>query len=131
MTARLVPATYLPRIVDRELDELLGGLGAIALDGAKAVGKTATAAGRAGRVYVRDDPAERAIAAADPARLLEADRPILLDEWHGVPEVWDLVRREVDAGAAPGSFLLAGSKTPADDRGTPQTHSGAGRIVSV
>jgi uncharacterized protein len=133
VSAALVPATYLPRLVDGELDELFGGLAALALDGAKAVGKTATAARRARTVHELDDPAQRAIAAADPRRLLEGDRPILLDEWHEVPEVWDAVRRAVDGGAAPGSFLLAGSKAPdpPDDRGEPQTHSGAGRIVGV
>ena len=133
MSSGLVPSTYLPRLVDGELDELLSGLAALALDGAKAVGKTATAARRAKTVHQLDDPARRAIGMADPQRLLEGDRPILLDEWHGVPEVWDAVRRAVDAGAAPASFLLAGSNAPdpTDDGGEPQTHSGAGRIVSV
>ena len=45
-----------------------------------------------------------------------------------MPEVWDLVRRTVDDGAAPGSFLLTGSATPATGQGT---HSGAGRILSL
>ena len=44
-----------------------------------------------------------------------------------LPEVWDLVRRAVDDGAPPGSFLLTGSALP----DPPPTHSGAGRIVSV
>ena len=52
---------------------------------------------------------------------------MLLDEWQRVPEVWDLVRRAVDEGAPPGSFLLTGSAVP----DPPPTHSGAGRIVSV
>jgi predicted AAA+ superfamily ATPase len=129
----LVPSTYVPRIVDRELDELLDGLAALALDGAKAVGKTATAARRARTVHALDDPAQRAIANAEPQRLLDGERPILLDEWHHVPEVWDAVRRAVDAGAPPASFLLAGSTAvdPADDREQAQTHSGAGRIVTL
>ena len=37
------PAGYRRRIVDDELDELIAGLPAIALEGPKAVGKTATA----------------------------------------------------------------------------------------
>jgi len=44
-----------------------------------------------------------------------------------LPQVWDLVRRAVDDGARPGSFLLTGSAVP----DPPPTHSGAGRIVSV
>jgi len=68
-----------------------------------------------------------AVARADPARLLEGERPVLIDEWQRLPEVWDLVRRAVDDGAAPGSFLLTGSAVP----DPPPTHSGAGRIVTV
>ncbi|MGB0095669.1 MAG: DUF4143 domain-containing protein [Solirubrobacteraceae bacterium] len=120
-------APYRRRVVDHELDELLVGLPAIALDGPKAVGKTATALRRAATVYRLDDDGERAIAQADPSRLLEGDPPILIDEWQRVPESFDRVRRAVDDGAGPGSFLLTGSASPTD----PPTHSGAGRIVRV
>jgi predicted AAA+ superfamily ATPase len=51
----------------------------------------------------------------------------MIDEWQRLPEVWDLVRRAVDDGAPPASFLLTGSAVP----DPPPTHSGAGRIVSV
>lgn len=118
---------YRPRIVDRELDELLTGLPAIALQGPKAVGKTATALRRAATVYRLDDEGERSIAAADPRQLLRGERPILIDEWQRVPESFDRVRRAVDDGAGPGSFLLTGSASPSG----PPTHSGAGRIVQV
>lgn len=118
---------YLRRIIDDELDELLPALPAIALEGAKGVGKTETALQRAATVYRLDDPAQQAIAEADPNQLLRGERPILLDEWQRVPAIWDAVRRAVDAGAEPGSFLLTGSANP----GHPQTHSGAGRVVTV
>lgn len=52
---------------------------------------------------------------------------MLVDEWQRLPAVWDLVRRAVDDGAEPGSFLLTGSAIP----DPPPTHSGAGRIVSI
>jgi predicted AAA+ superfamily ATPase len=118
---------YRPRIVDDELDELMSGLPALVIEGAKGVGKTATASRRAVTVHGLDDPQQRAIAKADPARLLGAHGTTLIDEWQHVPESWDLVRRAVDAGATPGRFLLTGSTTPAKSG----THSGAGRIVSV
>ena len=51
--------------------------------------------------------------------------PVLIDEWQRVPAVWDAVRRSVDQGVAPGSYLLAGSAAP--ERAP--THTGAGRIV--
>ena len=118
---------YLPRVVDAELEELASALPAIAIVGAKGVGKTATASRRAASVHALDDPAQRSVARADPARLLDSSPPVLIDEWQHVPECWDLVRRAVDAGADPGSYLLTGSASPAEA----ETHSGAGRIVSI
>ncbi|MFT4043825.1 MAG: hypothetical protein QM673_11755 [Gordonia sp. (in: high G+C Gram-positive bacteria)] len=53
---------------------------------------------------------------------------ILIDEWQKLPQVWDSVRRQVDAGAPPGRFVLTGLATPEDSLGT---HSGAGRIFSL
>lgn len=118
---------YLPRVLDAELDELMAALPALAIVGAKGVGKTATASRRAATVHALDDPAQRSVALADPARLLDAPSPILIDEFQHLPESWDLVRRAVDAGVPPGRFLLTGSASPQG----PGTHSGAGRIVSV
>jgi predicted AAA+ superfamily ATPase len=118
---------YLRRIVDDELDELLPALPAIALEGPKGVGKTETARRRARTAYQLDDPAQRAIADADPAQVLNGERPLLVDEWQRVPPVWDAIRRAVDRDGTPGQFLLTGSASPA----AAPTHSGAGRIVTV
>ena len=118
---------YVRRVVDDELDDLLSGVTAVALEGPKAVGKTATALQRARTVHRMDDPAQSEIAAADPARLLTGEAPILIDEWQRVPSSWDLVRRAVDQESSPNRFLLTGSANPEN----PATHSGAGRIVRV
>ncbi len=118
---------YQRRILDDELDELLLGLAAVAIEGPKAVGKTATALQRARTVHRLDDEVQREIARADPRRLLEGEPPVLIDEWQRLPESWDLVRRAVDDDPSPGRFLLTGSASPTD----PPTHSGAGRIVRV
>src|ERR687895_1117800 len=118
---------YRPRVIDDELDLLMRELPAIALEGAKGVGKTATASKRATTIHELDDPDQRALAEAEPGRLLEDAPPVLLDEWQFVPELWDRVRRAVDAGADPGRFLLTGSSSPVE-RGT---HSGAARVVSL
>ena len=121
-------ARYVPRIVDQELDELLLGLAAIAIEGPKAVGKTETAERRAQTVFRLDDPGTREIVGGDPARLTAGPSPTLIDEWQRFPPSWDLVRRAVDRDATPGQFLLTGSATPAAGA---IGHSGAGRIVTV
>jgi hypothetical protein len=51
---------YVRRVLDDELDELMLGAAAIAIEGPKAVGKTATAAVRARTVIRLDDSGERA-----------------------------------------------------------------------
>ena len=118
---------YLPRVVDTELDVMVGGLPAICIEGPRSVGKTRTAARRARTVHALDDPETLALALADPARLVRGAEPILVDEWQRYPPSWDLVRRAVDEDPRPGRFLLTGSTGPH----TPPTHSGAGRIVSL
>jgi hypothetical protein len=118
---------YRTRIVDDELDLLSSALPAIAIEGPKAVGKTATASQRAVTTFGLDDPDQRAIAEADLDRIVDASPPVLIDEWQYVTPVWDRVRRAVDAGAQPGRFYLTGSASP---KGA-GTHSGGGRIVSV
>src|ERR1035437_391356 len=118
---------YRRRVVDDELDQLTPGIAAIAIEGAKAVGKTATATQRATTIFRLDDPDQRQVVEADMSRLVGGDRPILIDEWQRIPASWDVVRRAVDADTTGGQFLLTGSATPA----VAPTHSGAGRIVTV
>lgn len=126
--ANLSPSPeYRPRIIDEELDELMSGLPAIAIAGPKAVGKTVTAMRRAATAYRLDQESQRSIIEGDTSQAVEGKPPILIDEWQRVPEVFDRVRRAVDAGATGGSFLLTGSATPTNL----PVHSGAGRIVRV
>lgn len=122
-----MPGAYLPRVVDAELDELLPALPALALEGAKGVGKTATARRRARTVHALDAPGALALYEADPRRLVVGEPPVLLDEWQRVPASWDLVRRAVDDDPSPGRFILTGSAQATAGA----THSGAGRIVRL
>lgn len=122
-----MPDEYLRRVLDDELDELLPSLPALALDGAKGVGKTVTARRRAATVHALDAPGALELFEADPGRLVGGDPPVLLDEWQRVPTSWDLVRRAVDDDPSPGRFILTGSAATAAGG----THSGAGRIVRL
>lgn len=119
---------YLRRTIDIELDELMPGLAAIALDGPKGVGKTETAERRTRTQFRLDSGARRTVLEADPELVLAAEHPTLIDEWQLIPEVWDVVRRQVDRDPAPGQFLLTGSASP---RPGATAHSGAGRIVRL
>lgn len=119
---------YQQRIVDSELNALFPHVAALALDGAKGIGKTTTAQQRVADLVTLDSPSVREAVEADPAVVLERPRPLLIDEWQRVPAVWDTVRRAVDQAPEGGQFLLTGSATPHEGA---TTHSGAGRIGRV
>lgn len=120
---------YLPRIVDRQVGDLLGSAGAVVIDGPKACGKTETARRHAASAVLLDiDPTAAEAAVVDPSLLLQGAAPRLLDEWQIQPVVWNHVRREVDARGAPGQFIPTGSARPVDDQ---TRHSGAGRFATI
>ncbi|WOQ17843.1 ATP-binding protein [Raineyella sp. W15-4] len=119
---------YRRRILDDVLDEVFPHLAAVALEGAKGVGKTATGSERAATVLSLNKPAERAAVGAHLDLITEVPGPVLIDEWQLEPAVWDRVRRAVDDDPAGGRFLLAGSAGVAPGV---RIHSGAGRIVRM
>ncbi|MDR1265683.1 MAG: DUF4143 domain-containing protein [Propionibacteriaceae bacterium] len=118
---------YRRRVLDDALDELFPHLAAIAVEGAKGVGKTATASQRAATVLDLTDPSQRRSLADNHNLVVQLRPPVLVDEWQLEPSVWDRVRKAVDDDATGGRFLLTGSASPG--RGV-RVHSGAGRIVS-
>ena len=119
---------YTRRILDDKLDQMTAVLPAISIEGAKGVGKTATARRRADVVFDLDDDNAGQVVAGNPRAVLEGDKCVFIDEWQLVPSVWNVVRRAVDDGAPPGRFLLAGSASPKPEA---RIHSGAGRIVRL
>jgi predicted AAA+ superfamily ATPase len=73
--------------------------------GARAVGKSTSAARLAAQIDRLDIPDVAATYRADPdAALHRARRPLLLDEWQEVPEVLAAVKRAVDRDRTPGQF---------------------------
>ena len=121
--------TYLPRIADAELADLLRASGAVLIEGARAVGKTATAMQAAtSRVLLDVDPNARRLVGIDPSAVLAGDAPRLIDEWQLEPAIWNHVRRAVDARTERGQFILTGSAMPADDI---TRHTGAGRFTRM
>jgi predicted AAA+ superfamily ATPase len=118
--------TYLPRIVDAELAELLAANGAVVIEGPKASGKTETARQQAASEVLLDvDVNAQQAATVDPSLILPGDHPRLIDEWQIRPAIWNHVRRAVDEHQEPGLFVLTGSAVPSDDA---TRHTGAGRF---
>ncbi|WP_163543116.1 ATP-binding protein [Occultella kanbiaonis] len=120
---------YLPRLVDELLDEYVGELSALMLIGPRGCGKTTTAVRRATSVLRLDQPQVASAFRTDPDAVLAAqDLPVLIDEWQEVPESMGALKRAVDAGADPGSYLVTGSVRA---RREPGQWPGTGRVVPV
>ena len=134
---------YIPRIVDREIDQLLHAYGAVSIEGPKYCGKTCTSTTHASSLFALDDPGNDyinyRIASMDVYKALEGHSPHLIDEWQMIPSIWDAVRKDVDSKTGPGHYILCGSSTPEtpkknspdDKRIKGYVHSGFGRITTV
>lgn len=118
---------YEPRIIDKPLTENFKELPAILIESAKAVGKTVTASRLAKTVMSLDNPQIKMLLQNNPASLLSAPKPVLIDEWQLESELWSFVRHQVDDGLANESILFTGSSIRVDA----SIHSGAGRIVRM
>ena len=125
--------TYRKRIADGRLAEALEVKGAVLVEGLKWCGKTTTAEQAAKSVLYLDEPDRLAqnleLAAIRPSRLLEGDKPRLIDEWQIAPALWDAVRHAVDRARAQGLFILTGSTVPPKADAT--LHTGIGRITRL
>lgn len=119
---------YQRRVIDGLLDEALQDLSAIAIEGAKGVGKTATASRYAKTILSLNEPRTRDAVSANCDLLGELESPTFIDEWQLEPQVWERVRQYVDSAPARGRFLLAGSAGL--EPGT-RIHTGAGRILRL
>lgn len=100
--------SYQRRVVDDKLDAYLDPAPdvavAVALEGARAVGKTSTAGERAATRYELDDETHLAVVSADVGLALSQPAPVLIDEWQHHPPVWDRIRRAVDKQIPRGRF---------------------------
>lgn len=127
-TAQVLGHAYRPRVIDAALQRALAASGAVVIEGARASGKTMTALHAATSYIFIDDAEVQRLLEVAPRSLLEGPAPRLLDEWQTAPELWNLVRRAVDAAIEPGRFILTGSAIPPDDV---TRHTGAGRFLRL
>jgi predicted AAA+ superfamily ATPase len=121
--------SYVPRLLDGELGEVLGSHPAVLVVGPRACGKTTTTRRQCRSVIRLDVPAQAVVAEANPdAALRDLPEPILIDEWHLVPTILGAVKRAVDDDPRPGRFVLTGSsQADLTTTGWPAT----GRIVRL
>jgi predicted AAA+ superfamily ATPase len=101
------------RHVLQTVQDLVKNSSVVLLEGPRAVGKTTILAelARSLRVPVLDldDLATRNAVQADPDLAVIGSKPVCIDEYQKVPAVLDVIKAELNKGATPGRFILAGS----------------------
>lgn len=123
---------YLERVVDKEIEEVFGVMGAILIEGCKWCGKSTTAKKKCKSMLEFQDPDRKEefdrIKKTKPSLFLVGDKPRLFDEWQMFPVIWDSIRVDVDRTNKKGEYILTGSAKPSDHA---IMHTGTGRISRI
>lgn len=105
---------YIKRDMEDKILALSKEYSCILITGPRQVGKTTVLRQLMDddREYVTlDDMDERSLAKRDPAMFLQIhSTPIMIDEVQYAPELFSYIKMEIDKGAAPGTYWLAGSQ---------------------
>ncbi len=123
---------YLPRIVDKEVENRLSYMGAVLIEGCKWCGKSTTAKVHSKSIIEFQNPDKKKdydfIKNTKPSLFLEGDKPRLFDEWQMYPVVWDSIRTDVDKTGLKGQYILTGSAKPVEGS---TMHTGTGRFSRI
>ncbi len=123
---------YLKRYMDDIITELLDMVGAVVIVGPKWCGKTTTAEQHSSSVIKLQNPdnfkSYKELASIKPSKLLEGEKPRLIDEWQDLPVLWDAVRTSIDDSREDGLYILTGSAVIDDSK---IKHSGTGRFTRL
>jgi predicted AAA+ superfamily ATPase len=107
----------------------------VVLNGPRTVGKStllSRLAERLGRTVIDcDDPATRSAVRDDPARFVESDQPVLIDEYQHAPQVLDAIKAQLNRDLRPGGYVLAGSTRYGTLPEAAQTLTGRVDIIPV
>lgn len=120
---------YIPRIVDKELDELMEIMWGVLIEGCKWCGKSTTGLHYAKSVIEFQNPDKKQeydeIKNTQPSLFLKGEKPRMFDEWQMYLIVWDSISTDVDHSRKKGQYILTGSAKPREGE---VMHTGTGRI---
>lgn len=122
---------YFNRFIEKEIFQAMKAVGCVVLEGAKGCGKSTTCQRFAKTTVELQYPKiyeKYKLMIANENNIFDDKRPILFDEWQKIPELWDMIRAEVDHENLKGAFILTGSAKPLEDF---NRHSGVGRFSTI
>lgn len=121
--------TYIARLAEKELERKMNSSGCVVVSGPKFCGKSTMCRRYAESIIELNTTNDILLARADPASTIAGKTPRLIDEWQKAPEIWNIIRNDLDKDYQFGKYILTGSTTPVD--ASMIQHSGAGRISSL
>ena len=120
---------YIPRLAEKSLERKLNSSGCVVVSGPKFCGKSTLCNEYAKSAITLKTANAIQLANADPASTLKGENPHLIDEWQKAPEIWNLIKDDLDNDYQFGKYILTGSTTPIDP--SKIQNSAAGRITPL
>ena len=120
---------YIPRLAEQTLLLKLNSSGCVVVTGPKFCGKSTMCEEFAKSVTALKTTNSIELAKADPKSALIGANPHLIDEWQKAPEIWNLIKDDLDSDYQFGKYILTGSTTPVDP--SKIQNSAAGRITPM
>ena len=120
---------YIPRLAENSLKRKLNSSGCVVVSGPKFCGKSTLCEEFARSTTSLKTTNAIELANADPYSALRGEKPHLVDEWQKAPEIWNVIKDDLDKDYQFGKYILTGSTSPIDP--SKIQNSAAGRITSL
>ncbi|MDY2574626.1 MAG: DUF4143 domain-containing protein [Bacilli bacterium] len=120
---------YINRLAEKTLEDNLNSSGCVLVKGPKFCGKSTMCEKYSKSVIALKTTNAIQLAKMDPKSALQGDNPHLIDEWQKAPEIWNLIKDDLDKDYQFGKYIITGSTTPIDP--SIIQNSAAGRIASM
>jgi uncharacterized protein len=120
---------YISRVIEPYFERKLKSSGCVLITGPKFCGKTTLCNHYAKSVTSLITNNSIQLALSDPKSTLDGKKPHLIDEWQKAPDIWNVIKDDLDKDYEFGKYILTGSTTPINPEKI--QHSGAGRITTL
>ena len=120
---------YISRLAEQTLLAKLNSSGCVVVTGPKFCGKSTMCEEFAKSVTALKTTNSIELAKADPKSALIGANPHLIDEWQKAPEIWNVIKDDLDSDYQFGKYILTGSTTPIEP--SKIQNSAAGRITPM
>ena len=120
---------YISRLAEQTLLTKLNSSGCVVVTGPKFCGKSTMCEEFAKSVTALKTTNSIELAKADPKSALIGSNPHLIDEWQKAPEIWNVIKDDLDSDYQFGKYILTGSTTPIEP--SKIQNSAAGRITPM